>query len=478
MAFGRRNVAVTEEFLARLRAVVGDKGLITDPADMEPYLREERGLYRGAAPAVVRPAATAEVAAVVRLCAEAGVGVVPQGGNTGLCGGAVAESDQIILALGRMNRVRAIDPVNFTMTVDAGCVLETLQQEAARVGCLFPLALGAQGTCQIGGNLATNAGGINVLRYGTARELCLGLEVVLADGSLWDGLRALGKDNTGFALKHLFIGGEGALGIITGAVLKVFPAVTEKTTALLALDDLDNVTRLLAKARAFSGDAVTAFELISGFGMGLALKHLDGLRPFLDTAYPWYVLMEFSTSRPQADLAGLFERFLEAAFEDAIIVDGMVAESLAQAEALWRMREGLPEAQKGEGASIKHDVSVPVASVPDFLRRAIAAVEARLPGIRPCPFGHVGDGNIHFNLTQPEGMDPDAYLSRWEDMNRVVHDIVVAMGGSISAEHGVGRLKVDEIRHYKSPVEIEMMRKVKAALDPQGLLNPGAVVRR
>lgn len=470
-------MAVTEDFISRLRDVVGDKGLITAEADMGPYLHEERGLYQGEAAAVVRPASTEEVAAVVKLCAEAGVGIVPQGGNTGLCGGAVSASGQVILTLGRMNRVRSIDPVNFTMTVDAGCILETIQQEAARVDCLFPLALGAQGTCQIGGNIATNAGGINVLRYGNTRELTLGLEVVLPDGSIWNGLRALGKDNTGYALKHLFIGGEGTLGIITGAVLKLFPAVAEKQTALLALDDVANVTRLLAKARAYSGDAVTAFELVADFGMRLAVKHLDGIEPFFDAEYPWYVLLEFSTSRPNADLRGLFEQFLEAAFEDGIIVDGVIAESLDQAEKLWRMREGLPEAQKGEGASIKHDVSVPVGSVPEFLTRAIAAVEARLPGIRPCPFGHVGDGNIHFNLTQPEGMDAKEYLALWEEMNRIVHDIVVEMHGSISAEHGVGRLKVDEIVHYKSPVEIAMMRQVKVALDPQGIMNPGAVVR-
>lgn len=459
-----------------LRGIVGDKAVLTDPVDLDPYLVEERGLYRGAAQVVVRPATTAEVAAVVKACADAGVSIVPQGGNTGLCGGAVSAEGQVILSLGRMNRVRSVDPLNFTMTVDAGCILQEVQAKAADAGFFFPLALGAQGTCQIGGNLATNAGGINVLRYGNSRDLCLGLEVVLADGTVWDGLRALGKDNTGYALKHLFIGGEGTLGIITGAVLKLFPALSEKQTALLALDEIEDVTRLLAKARSWSGDAVSAFELVSRFALELACKNLSGVSDPFAESHPWYVLVEFSTSRPNADLRGLFESFLESAFEDGIIVDGIVAESLEQINQLWHMREGIPEAQKHEGGSIKHDVAVPVSLVPAFLQRAMAAVEAHLPGIRPCPFGHVGDGNIHFNLTQPVGMDKAAYLAMWEDINRIVHDIVIEMNGSISAEHGVGQLKVEEIVHYKSPIEIALMKTVKAALDPRNLLNPGKMV--
>jgi D-lactate dehydrogenase (cytochrome) len=469
-------VAISDALLSTLRTLVGDKAVLTEEADRAPYMDEERGLFKGQAPVVVRPASTEEVAAVVRACVEAGVSIVPQGGNTGLCGGAVSADNQIVLALGRMNKVRAVDPINFTMTVDAGCILQDLQGKAAEMNCYFPLALGAQGTCQIGGNLSTNAGGINVLRYGNARELCLGLEVVLPDGTIWNGLRALGKDNTGYALKHLFLGGEGTLGIITGAVLKVFPALAEKETALLALDDVHKVTTLLAKARAFSGDAVTAFELVSRFAFELACTHLQGVNDPFEGPYPWYVLVEFSTSRPNADMRGLFESFLEAAFEDGIIVDGVVAETIEQSKTLWHMREGIPEAQKHEGASIKHDVAVPVSSVPEFLDRASAAVCAALPGLRPCPFGHVGDGNIHFNLTQPKDMDPAAYLALWEEMNRIVHDIVVEMNGSISAEHGVGQLKVEEIIHYKDPVEIDLMRKVKAALDPKGLMNPGKVV--
>lgn len=469
--------ALSEQLLSDLRAVVGDKGLITEPQALEPFLAEERGLYRGAAGVVVRPASTEEVSGVVKACAAHGVSIVPQGGNTGLCGGAVSDGGQVILSLGRMNRIRAVDPINFTLTAEAGVILQDIQAAALESDRFFPLALGAQGSCQIGGNLATNAGGLNVLRYGNARDLCLGLEVVLADGSIWNGLRALGKDNTGYAMKHLFVGGEGTLGIITAAVLKLFPRPIEKQTALCAVDEIENVPRLLALARALSGDAVTAFELIVRFGLEIAVKHLDGVVDPFEEAHPWYTLIEFSSTRPEAGLREVFETFLETAFEQGLLSDAVIAESGQQEEQFWRMREGLPEAQKHEGASIKHDVAVPVADVPQFLTRAMAAVEAALPGIRPCPFGHVGDGNIHFNLTQPEGADPKAYLGKWEEMNRIVHDIVVEMHGSISAEHGVGRLKVDEIVHYKSPVEIEMMRKVKQALDPQGILNPGVVVR-
>lgn len=468
---------MTEAFLSAVRAVVGDKGLLTDASAMEPHLVEERGLFRGAATAVARPASTEEVAAVVRLCAEHNVPVVPQGGNTGLVGGAVSDAGSLILSTARLNRIRAIDPVNFTMTVEAGCILADVQAAAAKEGCLFPLSLGAEGSCHIGGNLASNAGGLNVLRYGNTRDLTLGLEVVLADGRVWNGMKALGKDNTGYALKHLFVGGEGTLGIITAAVLKLFPAPAEKQTALLALDDVANVTVLLQKARAMSGDAVTAFELIHRFGMELATAHLDGITDPFEAPYPWYVLVEFSTSRPNADLRAVFEAFLESAFEDGVIVDGVVAESLDQTERMWRLREGLPEAQKHEGGSIKHDVAVPVGRVPEFLTRAMAAVEAAMPGLRPCPFGHVGDGNIHFNLTQPVGMDAKEYLGHWEEMNRIVHDIVVEMEGSISAEHGVGQLKVDEIVHYKSAVEIDLLRSIKKALDPQGIMNPGKMVR-
>ncbi|GAA0592011.1 FAD-binding oxidoreductase [Caenispirillum bisanense] len=471
--------AVTAELLDAIRAVVGDKGIIVDETDMAPFLAEERGLYVGKALAVVKPGSTEEVAEVVRLCADAGVPIVPQGGNTGLVGGNVPfeHGREIVLNTSRLNRIRAVDPVNFTMTVEAGVVLETIQHAAAEAGCLFPLALGAQGSCQIGGNISSNAGGVNVLKYGNTRELVLGLEVVLPDGTIWNGMKALGKDNTGYALKHLFIGGEGTLGIITAAVLKLYPKPVEQQTALCALDDIHAVTKVLSRARALSGDAVTAFELIGRFGMEIAAKHLDGVSDPFEAPHPWYVLVEFSSSRPNSDLRGAFETFLEAAFEEGLIADAVVAESLDQGKMFWRLREGLPEAQKHEGASIKHDVAVPISRVPEFLDRATAAVEAALPGIRPCPFGHVGDGNIHYNLTQPEGMDKAEYLALWESMNRIVHDIIVEMEGSISAEHGVGRLKVEEIVHYKDPIEIDLMRRLKKALDPKGLMNPGKVVQ-
>ena len=467
-----------QTLIDRITAIVGAKGCLTEDADIAPYLDEERGLYHGATDLVVQPASTDEVAAVVKLCAEAGVAVVPQGGNTGLCGGGVPHErgGEIVLALGRMNAVRAVDATNFTVTVEAGCILADLQTTADEAGCFFPLSLGAEGSCQIGGNLATNAGGINVLRYGNTRDFVLGLEVVLPDGRIWHGLRALGKDNTGYALKQLFVGSEGTLGIITAAVLKLFPKPVETETAFCALASLADVTRLLNRARSLSGDAVTAFELVPQFGLEICTKHIDGASDPLSEPHDWYALIEFSTSRPNADLRAGFEGLLEAAFEDGVIVDAVIAESEAQRKALWRLRESLPEAQKHEGGSIKHDVSVPVSRVPEFIARASAAVREAFPGVRPCSFGHVGDGNVHFNVSQPKGISKDVYVAKWERMNRMVHDIVVDMDGSISAEHGIGRLKVDEMEHYKDPVELDLMKTLKAALDPNRTMNPGKVV--
>lgn len=470
-------MSISDHVLSELRSIVGEEGVLADPTALEPFLAEERGLYRGAASVVVRPGTVSQVSDVVRLCARSGISIVPQGGNTGLCGGAVSDSGQLILSLGRMNRIRSVDPVDFTMTVEAGVILETIQKAALEVDRFFPLSLGAQGSCQIGGNLATNAGGLNVLRYGNARDLCLGLEVVLADGRVWNGLKYLGKDNTGYALKHLFIGGEGTLGIITAAVLKLFPRPVEKQTALCAVSGVETVPRLLALARSLSGDQVSAFELLARFSLELACRHLDGVSDPFDASWPWYILVELSTTRSGTDLRPVFERFLEEAFEQGLIGDAVVAESGRQEAAFWKMREGLPEAQKHEGASVKHDVSVPVARVPEFLERALPAVCAVVPGLRPCPFGHVGDGNIHFNLTQPETMDAVAFLGLREELNRIVHDIVVDMGGSISAEHGIGRLRVDELIRYKTETEIDVMRRIKTAFDPDGILNPGVVVR-
>ncbi len=465
------------DLINSLRPLLDHNGLITDPAGMAPYLEEARGLYHGRALAVARPSSTEQVAAVVRACAERGIAIVPQGGRTGLVGGGVPfeHGGELVLSLERMNRVRAVDAVNYTMTVEAGCILQTVQDKAAEGGCLFALSLAAEGSCQIGGNLSTNAGGVNVLRYGTAREQVLGLEVVLPDGQVWDGLRILRKDNTGYDLKDLFIGAEGTLGIITAAVLKLFPRPAETATALAALPDIDTVLALLSRARTASGDAVTAFELVPRIGLEMGIRHRGVADPF-GTPHPWYALIELSSSRQDGSLRGALEGMLADAFETGIIEDAVLAESEERRRALWRIRESVPGAQKREGGSIKHDVAVPVSCVPDFIRQATAAVEAALPGVRVVPFGHVGDGNIHFNLTQPVGADKAAFLAEWSRMNRIVHDIVTALRGSISAEHGIGRLKRDELAHYKSPVELALMRKIKQAIDPQGLMNPGKVL--
>lgn len=467
-----------QTLLDRLSEIVGPAACIRDESAMAPYLHEERGLYRGKAALVVRPGTTAELAAIVTACAAARIPIVPQGGNTGLCGGAAPHEDasEIIVSLGRMNKVRAIDPTNFTITVEAGCILADVQRMAAEQNCLFPLSLAAEGSCQIGGNLATNAGGINVLRYGNARDLVLGLEVVLPDGRIWNGLRALGKDNTGYALRQLFVGSEGTLGIITAAVLKLFPRPAETATAFCAINSLDDASKLLNRARALSGDAVTAFELIPRIGLEMCMRHIAGVTDPLAAPHPWYVLIEFSTSRPDASVRTSFETLLETAFGEEIIADAVIAESLEQRNSLWRIRESLPEAQKHEGGSIKHDVAVPVSLVPAFIDQGMALIAANFPGARPVPFGHLGDGNIHFNISQPPGADKAAYLARWTEMNRLVHDLVVSMNGSISAEHGIGRLKVDEMKHYKDPVELDLMRRLKHALDPQNLMNPGKVV--
>jgi FAD/FMN-containing dehydrogenase len=472
--------AVPPALLDRLRAVVGPRGVVDDPEAIEPYLREWRGLYRGATALVLRPSSTEEVAEIVRLAAAARLPIVPQGGNTGLVGGGVPWEDgrNVVLSLGRMNRIRAIDPANYTMTVEAGCILAQVQAAADEQDRLFPLSLGAEGTCQIGGNLSTNAGGIQVLRYGNARDLVLGVEVVLADGRIWDGLRSLRKDNTGYDLKNLFVGAEGTLGIITAATLRLFPKPREVETALLALTDARAAMALFTRARIASGDQLTAFELMPRIGVEFAIRHTPGLVDPLDRPYPFYALVEMSTSRADAGLKATFEGFLTEAMEAGLVVDGAIAASAAQRQAFWRIREGLVEGQLHEGGSIKHDVSVPVSAVAEFIERAIRAVTDRLPGIRPIAFGHAGDGNIHFNLSQPIGADTAAFLDRWPEFNHLVHEIVADLNGSISAEHGVGRLKRDELKHYKSPIELDLMARIKAALDPDDIMNPGKVVPR
>jgi FAD/FMN-containing dehydrogenase len=464
--------------IEQIKTLVGAKGFIADAQGMAPFLEEERGLFHGAARLVVRPSSTAETAAVVRLCAAARIPMVPQGGNTGLSGGGVPSEDgrAVVLSLGRMNRVRALDPMDHTITVDAGCILADVQRAAAAADRLFPLSLGAEGSCQIGGNLATNAGGIAVLHYGTMRELTLGLEVVLPDGAIWDGLRALRKDNTGYDLKQLFIGSEGTLGIITAATLKLFPRPRSLETAFLGLGRVEDAMALFAQARASSGDQLTAFELIPRLGLDMALAHVRGVRDPLANACPWYVLLEVSSSRSESGLRASLEAFLAETMAAGLLRDGVVAASAAQGRDLWRIREGMVEAQKHEGGSIKHDVSVPVSRVADFILRAIAAVEAKLPGIRPLAFGHVGDGNIHFNLSQPPRADTAVFLARRPEFNHLVHDLVHSLGGSISAEHGIGRLRRDELKRYKSPLELALMRKLKQAFDPDDLMNPGKIL--
>lgn len=463
--------------LARIREAVGPKGIVA-AEDAAPYLDDQRGLFHGRAALIVRPATVAEVAEVVRLCAAARIPIVPQGGNTGLVGGSVPfeHGAEIVLSLSRLNRIRDIDPLNDTMTVEAGCILADVQKAAADSDRLFPLTMASEGSCQIGGVVSTNAGGTAVLRYGTARDLVLGLEVVMADGRVLDLLSRLRKDNTGYDLKQLFLGAEGTLGIITAAVLKLFPRPRETATAFVALRDLEAAPELLAHLRAASGEALTAFELVSGFGLELVLRHIPGTANPLSGRFEQVALVELASADTDAGLSERLERLLGQALGDGVISDAVVARSEAQRAALWRLREALPEAQTREGASIKHDVAVPVSAVPAFIARATRAVEAELPGIRVVAFGHAGDGNIHFNLTQPEGMDAGAFLARWGHFNRIVHDIVAAMGGAISAEHGIGRLKREELARTASPLEIETMRRLKATLDPLGILNPGKVV--
>lgn len=464
--------------LDRIRAAVGPAGMLTDDGDMAPYLAEWRGRFKGKAPAVVRPASTDEVAEVVRICRAAQIPLVPQGGNTSLVGGSIPyeEGREIVLSLSRMNKIRHIDTLDYSMTVDAGVVLKTAQQVAADADRLLPMSLGAEGTCQIGGLISTNAGGMAVLRYGVMRDLVLGLEVVLPDGRIWNGLRSLRKNNTGYDLKHLFIGAEGTLGIVTGAVLKLFPRPRQVETALVAVPSPAAAIELLARLRTASGDAVTAFELMSDVCIDFALKHVTGAVNPLSSPTPWCVLVELSAGTRSDSFRESFEEALGAAFEDELATDAVLCESESQAGQLWLLREAIVEAQKFEGGSIKNDVSVAVSRVAEFIERAVAAVETACPGIRPTIFGHVGDGNIHFNLSQPEGADTAAYLARWDEICDVVNDVILDMDGSISAEHGVGRFKKDEMPKIKSAVEFDLLKRIKTAIDPEGLCNPGKML--
>jgi FAD/FMN-containing dehydrogenase len=471
------------ELLDALRSAVGAQHVMCD-GDLSAWELDWRKRYRGRALAVVRPGTTSEVAAAIKACAAHGTPIVAQGGNTGLVGGSVPDvsGTQVLLSLSRMNRVRAIDAANSTMTVDAGCVLQALQEAAAAHGLLFPLSLAAEGSCTIGGNLATNAGGTQVLRYGNARELCLGLEVVTADGELWDGLSGLRKDNTGYDLRDLFIGSEGTLGIITAATMKLFPQPAAQLTAFAAVPSMEAAVRLLGMAHRHLGAGLTGFEVMGQFALSLVIKHMPQLRvPFagLDGAPPYYVLVENSDSESEQHARERFEALLELAFEDGCVLDAVVAESLSQAHELWHIRESIPLAQAEEGLNIKHDISIAASRIPAFVEHTDAVLQREIPGVRLVNFGHLGDGNLHYNVQAPEGGDAKAFLNEREHLvNHLVYEAVAEFGGSFSAEHGVGALKVDKLEKYQSPVALGMMRAIKQALDPQGLMNPGCILAR
>ena len=469
--------ALPPGFLEELGRRVGPRSWSLDPDQLALHAAEQWGTWRGRAPLLLRPANTGEVATLLELCQAHLVPVVPQGGNTGLVGAGVPDGSgrMAVMSLARLNRIREIDPLNDTITAEAGCVLEAVQNAAAEAGRLFPLALGAQGSCQIGGNVASNAGGVSVLRYGMARSLVLGLEVVLADGRIWDGLRSLRKDNTGYDLKQLFIGAEGTLGVITAAVLRLVPRPRERQTAWLGVSSPRAALELLALFRERLGETVNSFELLAGDCVELVLRYLPGARPPLARAAPWHVLAEVAWSLPEG-LGAELEQVLEEALRRKLIEDGVIAASEAQRKQLWALRENPTEAMAHEGVVLRHDIAVPVARVPDLIERGAAELGRAVPGIRIMPFGHVGDGNIHYNLLQPRDMPGEAFYARRDEVQGMVFDVVEALGGSISAEHGVGRLKRAELALRKAPVELAVMRQLKAALDPKGILNPGAVI--
>lgn len=464
--------------LDRLRAIVGAQGYLDQPSDLEPYTTDHRRLYRGATSLVLRPDSTAQVADILRVCNEERIGVVPVGGNTGYCGGTAPSEDgsQIVLSLARLRRIRSVDPLNFTLTAEAGCVLAEVQAAASGVDRLFPMSLGSEGSCQLGGNLSTNAGGTAVLRYGMMRDLVLGLEVVLADGRVLDALSPLRKNNTGYDLRDLFIGAEGTLGVITAASCKLFSRPASVVTAFIATPTPQTAVALLSRLRAFTSDAVTTFELIPRIGLELVLKHIGNAHDPLATRHDWYVLLEIGMGRLDENLREAVEVELAAAMDAGEIADAALAASDAQRDAFWRLRESIPEAQRREGPGVKHDISVTTSELPRFIAEANALVASIAPESRIVAYGHLGDGNLHFNVNAPATGDASTFMGKASDIHRAVHDLVAAYGGSFSAEHGIGRLKREELRRYKSPVALELMQAIKRTFDPNGIMNPGKVL--
>ena len=471
--------ASSSDLLDRFAAIVGEKHAVRDPAEIAPHLVENRGLYHGASPMLLKPGSVEEVSAILKLASETGAAIVPQTGNTGLVGGQTPREggSDIILSLERMNRIRDIDPVGNTMIVDGGCILADVHKAAAEHGRMFPLSLGSEGSCRIAGNLSTNAGGTAVLAYGNMRQLCLGLEVVLPTGEIWNGLRRLKKDNTGYDLRDLFIGAEGTLGVITGAVLKLFPQPLGHQVAFAGLQSVDDALTLFKNASSLCGTALTGFELMPRIGVEFTTRHIPGVRDPLETVHPWYVLIDISTSDSVETAERMMTALLEQGYEAGLIQNATIASSETQQKAIWHMRESMSDAQKPEGGSIKHDVSVPVAQIPQFMAEAEKAVVAAMPGARVCAFGHMGDGNIHYNISQPVGADKAEFIGRWREINKIVHGLVLQHGGSISAEHGIGQLKRDELASIRSEIEIDLMRRIKTAFDPAGIMNPGKVLK-
>ncbi len=468
-----------QTIIGQLKTIVGEKNWLETETEKAAFLVDERGLFHGQTALIVFPNTTAQVAQIVTLCHRENIKIVPQGGNTGYAGGATPQTEQeILVCLAKLNQIREVDALNYTMIVEAGCILADVQQQAAKIDRLFPLSLGAEGSCQMGGVLSTNAGGMAVLRYGNARELILGLEVILPNGQIWQGLRKLRKDNSGYDLKHLFIGAEGTLGIITAVTLKLFPKPCETTTALVAIETIELAVQLLTRLRKISGDEVSSFEYINHHCLELVVKHFPHITiPFDEEAYSHYVLFSLETSRPTVDLQTLMEKVLTQAFEAEEILNAVIATSIQQTDQLWQLRERIPEAQKLAGRCIKHDISVPISNIAQFMNEATVAAEQLIPNVNVSPFGHIGDGNIHFNLMQPVDMQSDLFLAQTQTINNAIHDIAMRLSGSFSAEHGIGQLKNTALAHYKSEVEYQLMQTVKSALDPENIMNPGKIFK-